>query len=117
MGPLYFTNIPKSERKEVIQAALEVAKDSVNPFIWDLFSSPETERRSPEEFNDCFESIFRTMLHNVEDKPLVHNILVNGIIRFMNLKLPRAATDFLLALREHCKIIENLPYSEKDCNV
>ena len=113
----HFTNIPIGERKEVIHTALKIAKECVSPFTWDLFSSPETERYSPQEFNNCFESIFRAMLQRSEGKPLVHNILVNGIIRFMNLKPPLFATDFLLVLEEHFRIMEKLPYSRKHCEV
>src|SRR5262249_46994156 len=57
----HFTNIPIAERKASIHIALETAQKSVSPFTWDLFSSPETIRRSPEEFNKCFASIFRTI--------------------------------------------------------
>ncbi len=112
-----FTNISTIERKEAIHAALEITKECISPFTWDLFSSSETERRSSEEFNDRLGSIFRVMLQKSEDRPLVNNILVNSIIRFMSLKPPLTATDFLLTLQEHSRIIEKLPYGEKACEV
>lgn len=112
---VHFTNIPIAERKEVIRTALKIAEECVSPFIWDLFSSPDTERYSPQEFNNRFESIFRAMLQRAEEKPLVYNVLVNGIIRFMNLKPPLIATEFLRLLQEHFRIIEKISYSQRKC--
>lgn len=113
----HFANVPLTERKKAITSAEELAQKYTHPFIWDLFSSLTQEPRLCEEFDQTIETIFRAMLQEAKDEPFIHHILVNALIRYMNLKPPRTATDFLLALREHGKIIESIPYSEKDCKV
>lgn len=114
---VHFANVPLIERKKTITFAEEFAQKYTRPFIWDLFSNLTQEPRPCEEFDQTLEIVFREMLQEAKDEPFIHHILVNTLIRYMSFKSPRTAADFLLALREHGKIIESIPYSEKECRV
>jgi SAM-dependent methyltransferase len=114
---VHFANIPISCRKEAIKTSEGHAQKYCSPFTWDLFSDQDQERQLPEEFDKSIGTLFKKILREARDEPLVHNILVNAIIRYMNLKPPRLASDFLLALQDHSRIIESIPYSEKECRV
>jgi DNA modification methylase len=113
----HFTNVPLIERKKAIRFAEELAQEYTRPFIWDLFSSLIQEPRPREEFDQTLEPIFKAMLREADGEPFIQHILVNALIRYMSLKPPHTATDFLLSLREHGKIIENIPFHCKECRV
>ncbi len=114
---VHFTNLPLADRKNVIQMAEALAEECIHPFTWDLFSYQNHEQPPEQLFSDSAETSFRTILRQAENKPLVHNILTNAIIRYMSYPPPRRETDFLRALQEHVKIIKGLPYSKKECRV
>lgn len=61
--------------------------------------------------------MFRELIEEVDNKPLIQNFINNTIIRYMNYREPRTHLDFLRALREHAKIIENLAYSKEECKI
>src|SRR5712692_8292006 len=114
---VHFTNLPLADRKNVIQMAEALAEECIHPFTCDLFSYQNHEQPPEQLFSDSAETSFRTILRQAENKPLVHNILTNAIIRYMSYPPPRRETDFLRALQEHVKIIKGLPYSKKECRV
>ncbi len=113
----HFVNLPLTERKNLIQRAVAVAEESIRPFTWDLFSYQNQAQPPQQTFSDSAETVFRAILRQVESKPLVHNLLSNAIIRYMNYHPPYAATDFLRALQEHAKIVTSISYSKKDCRI
>jgi len=113
----YFVNLPLAERKKVIQTAVAFVEDCIRPFTWNLFSYQDQELPPQQVFNDSEELVFKTMLQQTEDEPLVYSLLVNAIIRYMSYPIPRTETDFLRALQEHAKIVKSIPYSKRACKV
>ncbi|MGH2493458.1 MAG: Bpu10I family restriction endonuclease [Ktedonobacteraceae bacterium] len=112
---VHFVNLPLVERKRAIQMAVLLAEECTHPFTWDLFSYQNYEQPPQQNFGDAIEASFGKMLKQAEKQPYVYNLLTNAIIRFMNYEAPRNETDFLRALQEHAAIVENLPYSRREC--
>lgn len=111
----HFANVQLEARKQIVAQALTIAHELTSPYIWDLFSYEK--QHLCEDFDTSVQKCFKEILNGTEHEPFVHNILANALIRYMNAKTPRTTSDFLLAVREHCKIIEQYPYNEKACNV
>lgn len=109
-----FSNIGAEERKDIIREATLLAEKFFKPHPYDLFSYLEEQDTSPER---TLEESFQAIMQEVAGKPLVYNVIINALIRFMNYKEPRVKPDFLKALREHTKIIEQIPYVTKECKV
>lgn len=110
-----FASVPLETRKQLISQALTIARELTNPYIWDLFSCEQQHPR--EDFDKSVQECFKKILNGAEYEHLVRSILINAIIRYMNVKKPRTTSDFLFAVREHCKIIEQFPYNEKTCSL
>ncbi len=114
---VYFTSLSLAERKDIIQEAVNLAEACVHPFTWDLFSYQNLEQPPQSAFGDTADVIFRNLIKQAENRPLVHNLLSNAIIRYMSYTPPRTETDFLRALQEHARIVKSLPYSKRSCKV
>jgi SAM-dependent methyltransferase len=113
----HFVSLSPTERKDVFQAAVELAEKYVRPFEWNLFSYQEQEEHSDQAPDESVEKLFGTLLSQVGKESLVCNLLVNAIIRYMSYPEPRTKTDFLRALQEHIKLVKSIPYSNKECRV
>jgi len=113
----HFSNLFLAQRKDVIQVAVTLAEGCIHPFTWDLFSYQNLEQPPQSAFDDSLESVFNNLIKQVENRPLVYNLLSNAIIRYMNYNPPRTETDFLRALQEHARIVKSLPYSKRECTV
>jgi DNA methylase len=113
----HFVSLSPTERKDVFQAAVELAEKDVRPFEWNLFSYQEQEEHSDQAPDESVEKLFGTLLSQVGKESLVCNLLVNAIIRYMSYPEPRTKTDFLRALQEHIKLVKSIPYSNKECRV
>src|SRR5215469_10697594 len=111
----HFVNLPLADRKTVIQTAVACVEDCIRPFTWNLFSYQNQELPPRQVFDGSEELVFETMLQQAEGEPLVYNLLVNAIIRYMSYPIPRTETDFLRALQEHAKIVKSIPYSKRVC--
>lgn len=49
---------------------------------------------------------------------MLYNLLTNAFIRYLNYKQPKRNHEaFLNSLKEHCLLVEGLPYSKKQCRV
>jgi 16S rRNA G966 N2-methylase RsmD len=113
-----FAVYPLAERKRLIHRARIQVEKSFRPFIRDLFSYQDCEQPGEQERTDnSWEVSLKTMLKEVQDEPLVHNILVNALIRYMNYRPSRQQADLFHALWEHAKIIESMPYTQRECRV
>src|SRR4051794_33715458 len=63
------------------------------------------------------ETFFIPMLSQLAGEPLVCNLLVNTIIRYMGYHRHNDPHRFMQAFYEHSHIVEQLPYSDKPCKV
>lgn len=111
----HFAHIPIEARKQAISQALTIAHELTRPYIWDLFSYEQ--QHTCEDFDTSVQECFKKILNGYEFDSLVHSILINAIIRYMSIKKARTASDFISAVREHCRIVEQFPYNEKACTV
>jgi SAM-dependent methyltransferase len=112
-----FVNLPLTDRKNIIQKAVEIAEEYVKPFTWDLFSYQCNKQPPQKSSDDSIVGSFHAMLQQTENNPLVRNLLTNAIMRYMNYSLPRKELDLLRALQEHASIVKGLPYSKRACTV
>lgn len=113
-----FANVTVADRKALICGVETLVEKHVLPFGRDLFSyQPENHNQTAQDFNNAREEIFRGLLQEARGNPLLQNFMNNAIIRYIGYLEPRPHRDFLRALREHAKIIENIPYSKEECRV
>lgn len=105
------------ERKDAIQEVLCLMKKYFRATAWDLFSSLESEQRDPHTIATSTENRLKAMLQETEYKPVVHTILANAIIRYMDDSKPRTDADLFRALEEYARIVEHIPYSQQQCEV
>jgi len=109
--------LPLDERKHAIQKALSIMKKYFRPTTWDLFSYLEPEQYDPHTIETPVENRLKAMLQEAECKPIVHTILANAIIRYMDDGKPRTDADLFRGLEEHARIVEHIPFSQKQCAV
>jgi DNA modification methylase len=112
-----FANVPLVDRRMIIREMETLTKKYLNPFSIGLFADQTSGEKLPQDFERSRGDIFRSLMHNTENNPLVQNIIVNAIIRYMSYRESDKQKDFFRALHEHTKIIENLPYSKEECQV
>jgi len=110
-------SLPLDERKRAIQEALCFLKKYFRATTWDLFSSLDSEQHDPDTIETPVENRLKAMLQEAECKPIVHTILANAIIRYMDDGKPRTDAALFRALEEHARIVENIPYSQQQCDV
>lgn len=113
-----FVKIKLGDRKKLIEKAEAIANESLLPYQWDLFSY---QLRQQQQINFCSkgtdEEILTKILQGAKNNPLIHNLLTNAAIRYLNYRSNREISDFLKALRVHTEIVKNLPYNPDKCQV
>lgn len=97
---VYFAALHPIKRKEVFQKALAIAEKYAQTYSWDLFSYINQEHNLSYKSDDSIETDFHSMLQEVENEPLIYNLLINAIIRYMTYHSPRSTLDFIRALQE-----------------
>ncbi|GAC1695635.1 MAG: hypothetical protein PVS3B3_20400 [Ktedonobacteraceae bacterium] len=114
---IYFANISETERKELVDSAETLAEKYVQPFTHNLFTYLDVEQYEPQESDHSVEKLLGTLIEEAGNELLVHNLLVNAIIRYMSYPASRVKADFIRALQEQIKVIRNIPYSKRKCTV
>jgi hypothetical protein len=111
---IYFVNLSSLERNQYIQEATQFIRTYVGELVIDLFNyqNHNSTTSSHEEFSL---EVITTALTQQEAKlnPYVYNLLINTIIRSISSKDCPTPDDFLRAFREHCLLVESLPYSKE----
>jgi SAM-dependent methyltransferase len=110
-------SLSSEERKQAIQEALCLVKKHFRSATWDLFSCLESDQCDPHIIEASTENRLKDMLQETECRPIVRTILANAIIRYMDNGKQPAETDLFRALEELARIVENIPFSERQCNV
>jgi DNA modification methylase len=114
----HFVNIDASLRANIIETADAIAQESLLPFQEDLFSYYLRQKESIQlETPVSDEQILAKILAQAKNNPLVHNILVNAVIRYQSDRRFTKITNLINALNEHTQIVKNLPYSSQKCRV
>lgn len=113
----HFVNIDKTDRKRIIKIAESLANKHFATLNLDLFLYQFYNQNNQSQLNVPIEKIISKILQEVTEEELVFNLFTNAVIRYLNYKQPRTAKTFLHSLREHCKIVEELPYSKNQCRV
>lgn len=110
-----FINVKNIKREKYIREAKTVIQRHF-PSIDErkFFTLPNKKGKLP------IEKVFLKMLHDGSCEPLVHNIVINTLIRYFasNGKNKRdPLTALLAAFKKHSHIIRALPYNNKSCKV
>jgi DNA modification methylase len=110
-----FGRLSAEERKVVIRRATSIVENHFRPFSRDLFSLQEQD--ISRDFDTAQEEVLKAFIQETKSDPSVHNFLVNALIRYMSYRSPHVQADFFRAMREHGKIVENLPLSQEEAGV
>ena len=84
-------------------------------FQYDLFSYDSYAPLPPLDLTGPIDESFPVMLERASGNSLVQSILCNAIIRYLNYEHSNRRADFVHALREHSRIVEGLPYTDRTC--
>ena len=115
----HFVNISPQTRREISAAAEHIIHCHVRSSKIDLFnyqdylSSNGNSLPAPTVISEALPA----MLAQAKGQPLIRNLLVNTLIRSMSTSQQADAEDFLRAFREHARLVERLPYSDRPCKV
>jgi DNA modification methylase len=114
---VHFVNVDRAKRTEAIELVGNIIRTYLRPSQPDLFSYQDYINSGNQDLSTKVSDAFPKMLARTEVGDLVRNLLVNVLIRYMSYGDEDNADAFLRALKEHCKLVENLPYSERLCRI
>lgn len=111
---VHFVNVDFSERMKYIEKAGTIIKKYISLcFGQGLFPF----EKSTHNLNvRSLEETFPYMLDETSDEPLVYNIIINTLLRYVTLH-DKGPTALLNAFGEHKDIIQKLPFSKNPCKV
>ncbi|MEO7020038.1 MAG: DNA methyltransferase [Ktedonobacteraceae bacterium] len=112
-----FANIALLDRKAVIKDAEAFVDKYLAHFNVDLFSYQNEDYNHVQHFDYSEDEVLRKLVQEASKDPLIQNFITNVFIRYMNYHTPRTPRDFFRALREHTKIVMNIPYSKEECQI
>ncbi len=112
-----FANVALIDRKAAIRDAEAFFEKHLLPFSIDLFSYQIENSGITQDFNSSQDEIFRELIQEAHGDSLIHNLIVNAIMRYMSYREPRTRTDFFRALQEHAKVVANIPSCKEECKV
>lgn len=113
----HFINTEPLERKQFIQVAKSITENYFVSLEWDLFSYQQLEKQEQIQTDIYIKKLIGKVLEQTEEDQFLHNLIANSVVRYLNQKQPRNTEKFLHALREHCVIVEQLPYNKNQCRV
>ena len=108
------TSLSLQQRRAAMQDVKKLILRYCRPTTWDLFSYLDYQSEAIQERENHQEFLFNDLIREVADQPIIHNLLVNIIMRYMNYKTPHIETDLMRAWHEHSAIVESIPYSNKE---
>lgn len=109
-----FVNVPIEERRNLGNQAKIILDNIIKLNSWDLFSSLEITENDNSDEVKSMDELFSEML-NETDNYLILNILANAFVRYKKYRKANGKEDMEKALGEHLKIVNNLPFIDKEC--
>ncbi|MDQ2806660.1 MAG: site-specific DNA-methyltransferase [Chloroflexota bacterium] len=111
----HFVTVDKADRAAAIKRTERLIETHIQPAQPDLFSYQSAPASAAVSSTQAIDAQLEPLLAQAAD-PLVHNILANTIMRYLD-SPTRNGDQFLRAFREHAGLITALPYSGQACTV
>lgn len=113
----HFTNIELSARHTIVRRAESTARAYIRPYNFGLFAEDNDLSPIRTPSGESIEAAFVPMLEEAKTDSLVHDLLTNAVIRYLNFRHHNGAKDFYRVLRDQIRVVEQLPYSRKVCRL
>lgn len=107
----HFTNLSSLQRSEKLQQAQEIFKERFGDIQSLLYLESENKVTSSN-----IELSLTTCVESVAEDSFLRNVFVNTLIRYRNQK-KKGVEALLRSFQEHCRLIEQLPYNDKPCQL